>query len=481
MKQAIWTRNALLWAGAALPCLLICALMFGLYRESGDARIEAARGSVAAACSTISQGYADAGEAASRGDAPVLEAVLQRALGAAPGVEGGYWRSTQGFLAYAYPTYEGTGVKRDVPQAEAARLVGLAQRSLAARADTGFVQQGERGALVFQACLTSSVDTVAWVMLRIERLGSKAYGLMLAALIALLAMTLAMSLYLARLFANWRRGLGEIEATLSGHTLVHLRDFAHSGDAELDRIVAALNDFNARARREHEANEELSQKLVQSERMAALGRLASGLAHEIRNPLAAVRLKIENALAAPPGAERLAMGFTLNQVARLERLLSGLLSLTQALKLSPGRVPLDAWMRERLASVQPQAEAAGVHLQFIHAGVPESWTFDPDHLARAVENLLLNAIAHSPRGGRIELGVAADAATLRIHVQDEGVGLDPAVREQIFEPFVTGREDGVGLGLTLARAVAVAHGGTLHNVPVAIGARFELEVPWLES
>ncbi|HEX4328902.1 MAG TPA: HAMP domain-containing sensor histidine kinase [Burkholderiales bacterium] len=342
MKQALWTRNAILWAGAALPCLLICALMFGLSRESG-----------------------------------------------------------------------GT-----------------------------------------------------------------AYTLMMAALMLLLALTLLMSLWLARLFATWRGALGGIERTLSAHTLVQLRDFELSGDAELDRIVAALNDFNGRVRSEHAANEELSQKLAQSERMATLGRLASGLAHEIRNPLAAVRLKVENALHAPPGAERAAMDFTLNQVARLERLLTGLLSLTQALKLSPGRVPLDAWMRERLASVQPPADAAGVMLEFIPQGVPESWTFDPDHLARAVENLLLNAIAHSPRAGRIELGVAADAGSLRIHVQDEGAGIDPSVREQIFEPFITGRKDGVGLGLTLARAVAVAHGGTLHNVPVAIGARFELEIPW---
>jgi signal transduction histidine kinase len=171
----------------------------------------------------------------------------------------------------------------------------------------------------------------------------------------------------------------------------------------------------------------------------------------------------------------------LGQVARLERLLTGLLSLTQALKLAPSSVHIDAWLRERIASVQPQADAAEVIVAFDLGKVPESWTFDPDHLARAIENLLLNAIQHSPRGGKVDLGVAADDSALRFFVEDRGVGIDASVREQIFEPFVTGREAGVGLGLTLARAVAVAHGGTLYSVPLEQGARFELEIPWRES
>ena len=105
----------------------------------------------------------------------------------------------------------------------------------------------------------------------------------------------------------------------------------------------------------------------------------------------------------------------------------------------------------------------------------------PLHLARAIDNLLDNAVRHAPSpGGTVRLWAEGDASrgVLLIGVADDGVGVPEAVRGRLFEPFGTGRADGTGLGLALAREVAIAHGGELRHEAGAPGARFILEMPW---
>jgi len=114
--------------------------------------------------------------------------------------------------------------------------------------------------------------------------------------------------------------------------------------------------------------------------------------------------------------------------------------------------------------------------------LPASAVFDPVHLARAVDNLLDNAVRHAPRGGHVVLAVVQpDARMLLIRVDDDGPGVPEPLQASLFEPFATGRADGTGLGLALAREVALAHGGELHHVPMQPGTRFELELPWRTS
>ena len=129
----------------------------------------------------------------------------------------------------------------------------------------------------------------------------------------------------------------------------------------------------------------------------------------------------------------------------------------------------------------PKAEAAGVRLVRRHEA-PASAVFDPVHLARAIDNLLDNAVRHAPRGGEVVLAAAQpDARTLALRVDDDGAGVPESLQASLFEPFATGRADGTGLGLALAREVALAHGGELRHLPLAPGTRFELELPWRTS
>ncbi len=108
-----------------------------------------------------------------------------------------------------------------------------------------------------------------------------------------------------------------------------------------------------------------------------------------------------------------------------------------------------------------------------------SWSFDAKSLARAVENLLLNAIQHTPPDGRVTLGAERLDTLCRLRVADTGPGVAPADAERIFEPFVTTRADGVGLGLSLVREIAEAHGGSARCLPPneTSGATFVIEIP----
>ncbi len=283
-----------------------------------------------------------------------------------------------------------------------------------------------------------------------------------------------------------QRGLRQVQrledalAQAGGDTVPVLQ---RTGIRELDRIVEGFNSFGARLQ---EARERLREALAQQHRdmrLTALGRMTASVAHEIRNPIAAMRLKADNALAAPPARHADALAAIGTQIDRLEGLVQSLLTLVQPLQLEPHPVDLPAWLQERLDTARAAAEARGVRLS-LRGDVPATAVFDPVHAARAIDNLLDNAVRHAPRGGEAVLSAQVDAARSLcvIAVEDDGPGVPEALRAQLFEPFATGRTDGNGLGLALAREVALAHGGDLHYAPrEGGGARFLLELPWHAS
>ena len=101
-------------------------------------------------------------------------------------------------------------------------------------------------------------------------------------------------------------------------------------------------------------------------------------------------------------------------------------------------------------------------------------------LFRIVQEAINNAVRHAPAGSRVELAVGpTSGGRLRLAVRDHGPGVPAELQGQLFEPFATGRPDGTGLGLALAREVALAHGGELrHEAPAEGGACFTMELPW---
>jgi signal transduction histidine kinase len=107
--------------------------------------------------------------------------------------------------------------------------------------------------------------------------------------------------------------------------------------------------------------------------------------------------------------------------------------------------------------------------------------FDPAQLGRALDNMIINALQHTPNGGQIAISMTRIKDTLRIVVADTGSGVASTVRDNLFEPFASGRPDGTGLGLAIAREIAEAHGGSIRTVPSISGATFEINLPWRAS
>ena len=301
----------------------------------------------------------------------------------------------------------------------------------------------------------------------------------MAGLGVLLATVLAAAALLMRLTMTWSRHVARIETALQGHDIAELPTLPATGERELDRIVKALNDAGRRLAEARRRADQLARQVATGERLAAIGRVAAGVAHEIRNPIAAMRLKAENAMAGDLDRKNQALALILGQIERLDALIRRLLSMTEPEKLNCISVALKSFLKSCLGPHIELARAKTVTLESM--AETEEASFDPDQMQRALDNLILNAIEAAPTGTAILVAARHDHENLVVSVRDEGSGPPAAIRDHVFEPFVTGRAGGTGLGLSIAREVAAAHGGTARLGSCQAGTVFEIVVPWRPS
>jgi signal transduction histidine kinase len=460
-------------------------LMVGLFRQSATAQAGQAEAEIGRACDAIGGAYRfySAGwqgpAVGSNNDAlrRDLTTVVQTALRDRPGIEGGIWQGDAGSLAYAFPTYQGSGPKTDVPQAELPRIQAVNQAALASDRQANSRYDAPSQILLLTACpLPGPIPNLtAWTMTRVLTLAGSGYRLLMAGLGVLLATVLAAAALLMRLTMTWSRHVARIETALQGHDIAELPTLSATGERELDRIVMALNDAGRRLVEARRRADQLARQVATGERLAAIGRVAAGVAHEIRNPIAAMRLKAENAMAGDPERKNQALALILGQIERLDALLRRLLSMTEREKLNCAHVVLRPFLESCLAAHLELARSKTIALEC--RAEDEEASFDPDLMRRALDNLVLNAVEAAPAGTTIVLAARRDHENLVISVRDEGLGPPAQIRDHLFEPFVTGRADGTGLGLSIVREVAVAHGGTARLASCQAGTVFEIVVP----
>lgn len=483
--RSLRTRLVALWVMLAASALVTGFLLLQFYRQSANVQVTQAEDAVVRACREIGDRYAffvagwRGGDIDDRlkGD---LNHVVQLALGPMAGVEGGIWQSSAGSLAYAFPTYEGTGPKTDLPAAELATIRQLNSDALASERPVTIRRTGQAQVLVMHACpVTGPLPaTTAWTMSRVHTGQGRAFNQLLAGLAVLTLTVIGSAAWLGRILVGWSRKIARLEMALAARDPdgTEFPALARTGERELDRLVDALNTTGAHLKEER-------RRAAATERLAAVGRLAAGLAHEIRNPIAAMRLKAENALATDDASrQRPALRVILEQVQRLDTLLRDLLAMTQSGKPQITDADLRLLLDRVVEAHAELAATRGVKLGISSVGnATPTPRIDVDQVRRGLDNLILNAIQSTPAGGSVTLSAGRENQWLRLRVTDTGPGVPDDIRDRVFEPFVTARMDGTGLGLAIVREIARAHGGEAHLIPSAHGAIFEIELPWRPS
>jgi len=483
--RSLRSRLLALWIMLVLSGAATAYLLFESFQQTANARVARSEELVARACRDIADRYQffvsgwKGGQIDDRLKQE-LTALVQVALSSAIGVEGGIWQADAGSLAYAFPSYEGTGPKTDLPAAELNTIREVNFEALRSGRPAGLRQPARSQTLLVHACpLRGPLQgTTAWTMTRAFTAEGPAYAQLLAGLLVLALTIFGSAIWLARVLFSWSRKIAVLEKALgkSESGSVDLPELPRTGERELDRLVDALNQTGERLALER-------RRASTAERLAAVGRLSAGLAHEIRNPIAAMRLKAENALAAGDDArKKTALEAILKQVARLDTLLRNLLQMTQAGEPKSRDVELASFLQ---STIEPHQELAAANGLSLEAGIPEPNKpmphFDPFQMQRALDNLILNAIQNTPAGGHIVVDALRQQDRLLLCVTDNGAGVSEEMRERLFEPFVTARSGGTGLGLAIVREIARAHHGEARLARTERGARFEIEVPWQTS
>jgi signal transduction histidine kinase len=198
-----------------------------------------------------------------------------------------------------------------------------------------------------------------------------------------------------------------------------------------------------------------------------------------------MRLKAENALAGDEARREAALRTVIEQVGRVESQLASLLALTQPVIIRAQEVDLPAWLSDVVRPHEAGAENRHLSLTSQADSCATRPAFDAAQLARALDNLIVNALRHAPSGGHVTVRARATTQDggkrLRLEVLDDGPGVKADERERIFEPFVTGRPDGSGLGLAVVREIASAHGGRAWLAQESNQTCFVIDIPWRPS
>jgi signal transduction histidine kinase len=258
--------------------------------------------------------------------------------------------------------------------------------------------------------------------------------------------------------------------------------------AEAFAAQAALKLDNARlyddTRRAYEELSEAQDRVIQQEKMAVLGTFASGLAHEVRNPLNSIGLQLTvlerriSRLEAPLAREMQDLAAIIrDEVRRLDRLVGDFLLFARSGRLLEASGDLDGVAADVVTLLAPEADAVGVRLEWRRLGAPaRRLRMDAEKMKQVVINLVRNGIEAQPSGGEVvvESGMVDDKARLVVH--DSGPGLPAGI--DVFQLFVTTKAKGTGLGLSIVQQIVRHHGGSIHTGRGPRGgASFTIDLP----
>lgn len=224
---------------------------------------------------------------------------------------------------------------------------------------------------------------------------------------------------------------------------------------------------------------------IRTQRLAQLGTLLAGFAHEVRNPLSTIGLNLQLVLEdfREPETTRdkrtqKRLSTVEAEVRRLQKILEEFLSFARAPEPKLVPVPLNDRLQALVDFHEPELREAGLQLRFYPGkdvgAVPVDW----DHLQGAVTNLVRNAKEATPAGGQVLVSTARDGEFVLLRVTDTGAGIAPELQPRVFDPHFSTKKTGTGLGLPTVRRVAEEHGGALLlESEVGKGTQFTVRLP----
>lgn len=271
----------------------------------------------------------------------------------------------------------------------------------------------------------------------------------------------------------WRTGYGRQPLRLdrgNGMTYFETGLFPIGKDAENGLTVTIRNETE---------KEKLREEMTRLERLASLGKLSAGIAHEVRNPLTGISLLLDDLhdRAALAADDQEMLKKALSEIERVERLVSALLSYSAPARVEFRTSDLNQVVRDVAMLLGKQCERQGISVQLETADIP-LFRFDPEKIKQALINLMKNALEAMPGGGRIRFVTEVKAGFASITFSDNGSGIKKEDLPLIFEPFFTRKGAGTGLGLSITQRIMDEHHGRIRvESNAGSGTTFILELP----
>jgi signal transduction histidine kinase len=287
-----------------------------------------------------------------------------------------------------------------------------------------------------------------------------------------------------------RIGAGDLSVRLALRQNDEIGELGEEMNGMCERLAAAHEKLDV----ETSARIAALEQLRHAERLATVGKLASGIAHQLGAPLQIVSGRAQMIADGDLSGEELPRNgrIILEQSRRMTRIIRQLLDFARRPTIQGSKTDLRAIARDACSLVGPLAEKQGVRFALTGQELPAEVKGDEEQLQQALTNLLINGMQAMPRGGVITVGVARERARppadhgggegdyLLLSVEDEGVGMDPQTMAHVFEPFFTTKPvgEGTGLGLSVAYGIVHEHGGWIRvDSRPGAGSRFSLYFP----
>ena len=407
----------------------------------------------------------------------LLALISHLVLQNAEGTGGGFYSLQQDSLVGSfYPAGSatpGSAENSNIPQDEHQAVLEIARRAALARQISERVMTLPTSLFLISAVPIHdgySIIGSAWSVKHISDLPGanrfRAYLITVGLALAALASVLLTLLVIRSLQGGVRKvenGLQTLENNLSS------RIDTTNEPAEIQHIVEAINRLGVTLRGKIDREKQIEAQLRHAERLASLGRLVAGVAHEVRNPLATIRLRVQMCRRDAANANvKESCHIALEEIERLNGIVNRLLSFARPIQLQLQQVDLKELVRERIRSFEEPASQRQVQLMTNLPARDFLGVVDKDRISQVFDNVIQNALeAMADHGGTLSVTLQYQAKKAKTHphvsfeFQDTGKGMDSAVVSHVFDPFFTTKPSGTGLGLSISYELVRAHGGDI--------------------